>query len=175
MYFRWEALVSARECNEIIDEFKNAECEDAVIKGGGVVDMRCTSVHWVDPQHLLNRVMDSIMLEANSKYFNYSITGSERLQFATYGMDGKYDWHTDSLGYEKEPHRKLSTTLQLSPPEDYEGGDFEFFTGDKQEDLDLRKQGSVVVFDSRDWHRITPITKGVRHSLVMWSYGRKFV
>ena len=174
MYYRWDELVSAKECNAIIDEFKDAEYKDALVGGKGLVDMRCTKVHWVDPRHLLNRVMDSIMLEANSKYFNYAIDGSEQLQFGSYGVGGKYEWHTDCLA-DRPHHRKLSTTLQLSSPDDYEGGDFEFFAGTEHENLDLRKQGSVVVFDSRDWHRITPITKGVRYSLVMWSFGPKFV
>ena len=176
MYYRWEELISAKECNAIINEFKDAEFQDGDVKDGELVNIRCTKVHWVDPQHLLNRAIQSIMMEANSIYFNYSIEGSERLQFGSYGVDGKYDWHTDGAGCGDEPHRKLSTTVQLSAPEDYEGGEFEFFNGDANpQNLKIRKQGSVIVFDSRDWHRITPVTKGIRYSLVMWSYGRRFV
>jgi PKHD-type hydroxylase len=39
---------------------------------------------------------------------------------------------------------------------------------------DIKSQGSVVVFDSRDWHRVTPVTKGVRHSIVCWTVGPNF-
>ena len=71
--------------------------------------------------------------------------------------------------------RKLSTIVQLSNPDDYEGGEFQFFNGEEEpEDLKIKSQGSVIVFDSLDWHRLTPITSGVRYSLTQWSQGPKF-
>jgi len=176
MYYRWEEVIKAKECRSIIDEFKDSDYIDGKVKGKDLSDMRCTSIHWIDPCHLLNRAIQSFMLEANSVFFNYNVDTSETLQFGRYGMDGKYDWHIDTSNPTSKKCRKLSTIVQLSDPNDYDGGDLEFFNGVLEpEDLNIRKQGSVIVFDSRDWHRITPITKGVRYSLVLWSSGGGFI
>ena len=40
---------------------------------------------------------------------------------------------------------------------------------------DIRDQGTVIVFDSRDYHRVTPVTKGTRYSLVCWTVGPNFI
>ena len=76
--------------------------------------------------------------------------------------------------YEKET-RKLSMTVQLSDSKDYEGGEFHFYNGiDDPEIPPIQEQGSILVFDSRMWHKVTPITKGVRYSLVSWILGPHF-
>ena len=82
-------------------------------------------------------------------------------------------------------------TFSLTDSDAYEGGNLEFFEGNKSmEDMklsdgtiisaeqikqDIRDQGSVIVFDSRDWHRVTPCTKGTRYSIVCWTVGPNFV
>ena len=176
MYYRWEQIIKAEECNAIINEFKDSDYIEGTVKDGLLQDARCTSIHWIDPRNLLNRAIQSFMQEANTEFFNYAMETSEALQFGKYGVGGKYDWHQDISNMNEEKSRKLSTTVQLSDPDDYVGGDFQFFNGAQEpEDLKIRKQGSVVVFDSRDWHRLTPVTKGVRYSLVLWSSGRRFI
>ena len=87
--------------------------------------------------------------------------------------------------------RKLSLTFCLSDPNKYEGGELQFYNGERprlgytlsdgteitaeQIKEDIRSQGSVIVFDSRDWHRVTPVTKGTRYSIVCWSVGPNFL
>ena len=93
-------------------------------------------------------------------------------------MGDFYDFHQDSthspMDYEKET-RKLSMTVQLSDPDSYEGGEFYFYNGNnKEEEPPSQEQGSIIVFDSRMWHRIAPVTKGVRYSLVSWILGPSF-
>jgi len=88
------------------------------------------------------------------------------------------DYHQDAghqvNEYEKET-RKLSMTVQLSEPDTYEGGEFYFYDGNKDEiEPDIQEQGSILVFDSRMWHRVAPVTKGVRYSLVSWILGPRF-
>jgi len=175
MYYKWEQIIKAEECESIIAEFKDSDFIEGKVNSG-LQDARCTSIHWVDPRYLLNRAIQHFMLEANTELFNYAMETSETLQFGKYEVGGKYDWHQDVSSVNEEKHRKLSTTVQLSNPDDYEGGDFQFFNGEQEpDDLKIRKQGSVIVFDSRDWHRLTPVTKGVRYSLVLWSLGRRFI
>jgi PKHD-type hydroxylase len=72
-------------------------------------------------------------------------------------------------------------TLCLSDPEEYKGGDMEFAfhdkDGDKQPKIceEIRPKGSLIVFPSFVWHRVKPVTKGIRNSLVCWNLGEPFV
>ena len=72
----------------------------------------------------------------------------------------------------EEKIRKLSFSLQLSDENDYDGGEFCFRQDENSaEVLQTKKQGSLIVFDSRLEHRVKPVTRGVRHSLVGWYSG----
>jgi PKHD-type hydroxylase len=95
-------------------------------------------------------------------------------QIARYSSDvlGHYDWHID-LGTDRFSRRKLSLTVQLSPADSYEGGDLEFHL----RGLDaarMRRQGTLVAFPSFHEHRVTPVTRGERYSLVAWVDGPPF-
>ena len=79
----------------------------------------------------------------------------------------------------------VSLSLILSNPDTFEGGELQFYNGGRpMEDMggitaeqiknDIKAQGTVVVFDSRDFHRVTPVTKGVRYSVVCWCVGKNF-
>ena len=70
MYYRWEEAIRPEECESIIAEFKDSDFIKGKVKNG-LEGARCTSIHWVDPRHLLNRAIQSFMLEANNKFFNY--------------------------------------------------------------------------------------------------------
>ena len=97
------------------------------------------------------------------QYWNYEDLVLEPLQLATYEEGDFYDWHLDSP---PEGPRILSLTLQLSHKSEYEGGDLEF----KEYTLNAEayEKGSITMFDSSHKHRISPIVRGVRHSLVGW-------
>jgi len=183
MYYSWEAIISSEECEKIIEQYKNETLKHGSIgeskkdKTGAIdLEKRNALIHWVSVESLLNRSVASFMQEANEQFFKYNMEGSEQVQFAKYEVGGKYCWHTDAVDTTLNKYRKLSTIVQLSNSDDYEGGDFQFYNGDKPpEDLNRRQQGSVIVFDSKDWHRLTPITGGVRYSLAQWSQGARFV
>jgi hypothetical protein len=109
--------------------------------------------------------------------------------------DGYYDWHKDWCcrncskdedGNEatiKGP-RKLSCSILLSSPDEYEGGEFKVVNGDisrledgvflKSDNANIRNKGDMVVFRSDAFHRVAPITKGIRKSLVLWFSGPEF-
>jgi len=66
-------------------------------------------------------------------------------------------------------------TVQLSDSKDYEGGEFQFYNGNEDPEIPpIQEQGSILVFDSRMYHRVAPVTKGVRYSLVSWILGPHF-
>ena len=90
-----------------------------------------------------------------------------------YSIGGKFNWHMDITP--AAATRKLSYSIQLSDTNDYEGGDLEFFDGDNtgknEKNPKLRENGNIIVFPSYLWHRITPITKGIRYAMVGWVHG----
>ena len=175
MYYKWEGVISSEECEEIITKYKDKELTAGKTDNEDTDKSRRALIHWVDKESMLTRMVMSFMTEANERFFGYKIDGSEAVQFGKYDEGGKYDWHTDTHNASDQTLRKLSTIVQLSNPDNYEGGEFQFFNGvEEPEDLKIKSQGSVIVFDSRDWHRLTPITSGVRYSLAQWSQGPKF-
>ena len=91
--------------------------------------------------------------------------------------DVKYDWHHDVWWENTKPHdRKLSVVLQLSSQDKYTGGNFEFNAPEINplEIEPFRQQGSILIFPSFLFHRVTPILSGTRYSLVSWIEGPKF-
>lgn len=116
--------------------------------------------------------------QANRNYFGFDIDYVQDIQHTTYKADeqgnGKYDWHIDTFWNGPTAFdRKVSLTIQLSDSSDYEGGDFEI-EGHYPDTNMLRQKGTVIVFPSFLRHRVTPITRGIRKSLVSWVEGPKF-
>ena len=156
-------------------------------------EIRKTDIGFItDKDNMVNKIAWHFLREANKIQFNYKLDYFQPVQFARYRNGGHYDWHQDASGQNAHGEsRKLSLTFCLTDPNVYEGGELEFFHGNREmEDLDLpdgtkvpaeqiqqdiRDQGSVIVFDSRDWHRVTPCTKGTRYSIVCWTVGPNFV
>ena len=152
--------------------------------------VRKTDVSFIhDKDNLMNELVYSYIRKANQCVFNYKLEYFQPIQFARYQNGGHYDWHQDS-SFHKEGDivtknkecRKLSLTMSLTDHTTYDGGYLEFFNGGKtlkheQHNVleDVKAQGSVIVFDSSDWHRVTPVTKGVRYSIVCWTVGPNFI
>jgi PKHD-type hydroxylase len=84
---------------------------------------------------------------------------------------GFYDWHTDFSGF--RPLRKISISIQLARPEDYEGGDLELLFANQPESLE-KTRGTFIAFPSFVLHRVTPVTRGTRWSLVAWILGTRW-
>jgi len=105
--------------------------------------------------------------------YGYQLTGfMEGAQIAWYeaggaGGDGHYDWHVD-IGPGPYSLRKLSMSVQLSDPADYDGGELEFMASAES---GIRTRGSLIVFPSFLQHRVTPVTRGIRASMVSWIAG----
>jgi PKHD-type hydroxylase len=117
-----------------------------------------------------------LVKEANNNAFGFDLNLMREIQFTEYRAENEdhYKWHEDlSWRVNKASHRKLSVVIQLSDQGDYEGGDLEL-QHEAPEPEALKRQGTVIVFPSFHSHRVTPITKGVRYSLVAWYEGPKF-
>lgn len=142
--------------------------------------VRRSQVAWVRPSpeaEWLFEKLTFIVDDMNSKFFRFDLSGfHEALQYTVYeagpeGRQGHYTWHMDR-GANITP-RKLSLVVQLSSPADYDGGNLELFYADPAVVVP-RALGYVAAFPSFVMHRVTPVTRGVRRSLVIWVGGPGF-
>lgn len=147
--------------------------------GGGGADHRVRRSQVVflgmEPKYrwLYDRVWAAAQ-ECNRLFFNVDISAVEgNIQLARYDSSdqGFYDWHTDFAGF--RPLRKISVSIQLSRAQDYDGGDLELLFGNQPEPMD-RTRGAFIAFPSFVLHRVTPVTRGTRWSLVAWILGNRW-
>lgn len=172
-------------CEEIIRIGKELKLEEGTVVGTAGQHKRKdptyreTNIAWFEKGHTLDSLIQSYVGLANLEAkWNFTITGMERIQFGEYKRKGFYDWHRDTITNVKLPNRKLSVSVNLSNPKDYEGGDLiiKNYYGTRELKLveNLRPQGTVVVFPSILQHKVTPVKRGTRYSLVQWYNGPEF-
>ena len=192
MFYIFPRAVHPDICNQIVTDCKKNILKQASVldydkKGRDDPEIRKTSVHFIaDEKNKINELAWGFLREANKIQFHYDLTFFQAIQFAEYKDGGFYGYHQDANGIDPNNEtRKLSLSLILSDPNNFEGGELQFYNGGRpMEDMgeitgeqvinDIRSQGTVIVFDSRDYHRVTPVTKGVRHSIVCWTVGPNF-
>ena len=199
MFHVFPRAVSKKECENLLEYcIKNTKFREASMMSMGKTDVdadnygridpriRKTDIAFVSPDgntdNKVNEIAWHFLTMANQIKFNYKFDSFQPVQFARYRDGGHYGWHQDVNESGISPDgesRKLSLTFSLSDPKTYEGGHLEFYRGERlmteQENKDIRDQGSVIVFDSRDYHRVTPVTKGTRYSIVCWTVGPNFI
>ena len=144
-------------------------------------EQRKSQIKWIPHEEKFYWLFDKIygiVHEVNQNFYNFSIIGTfDYIQYTEYRAtnSGFYDWHMD-IGPFPANSRKISVTIQLSDPEDYEGGDLKIFTGGNIENsiTMAKEKGSITIFPSYMMHTVTPVTKGIRKSLVLWLGGTSF-
>jgi len=152
---------------------------------------RNSKIVWMEDRWIYEEIMPFVH-EANKKAgWNFNFDFAETSQFTKYGKNQYYDWHCDSFEFPyNQPNninlhgkiRKLSVTCTLSDPSEYKGGELEFNFNNPEKTkkqnikkcLEILPKGSLVVFQSFVWHRVCPVTKGTRYSLVIWNLGYPF-
>jgi PKHD-type hydroxylase len=151
---------------------------------------RDSNIVWLNDQWIYKEIQPFIHEANKLAGWNFDWDFSESCQFTKYKLNQFYDWHCDSWDgpynnlKDMNIHgkiRKLSVTCSLSDPKDYKGGELEFdFRNMDPGKKTIRKceeispRGSIVVFPSHVWHRVKPVTKGTRYSLVIWNLGYPF-
>ncbi|NDB59913.1 hypothetical protein EB001_15915 [bacterium] len=174
-------VLNVKECNKILKIVKNLQSHEAgvVINQNEKIDTdiresRITTLEFNESDYywIFEKIVPHFTA-LNNSYFNFDVFGfQEPFQFVEYKADhGHYDDHMDKLlkGYV----RKLTVVLQLSDPKDYEGGDLQLLLGGEPFSVP-KVQGSIVVFPSYVLHRVTPVTKGTRYTIVGWATGAPF-
>lgn len=175
----WEAAFTAEEIAKIVAVGDALKQEAATIGADEQnAEYRRSKVGWMDQSVETSWIFDrmaSIARSLNSKFYGYDLYGfCEAFQYTTYveGDEGHYDWHQD-WGVNTSTPRKLSLVVQLTDPAEYEGGDLQILSSRETVNV-LKQQGLITAFPSFMLHRVTPVTKGVRKTLVAWITGPKF-
>lgn len=211
-YYYFKSALTPKMCDEIIKYGKEHDTQMAITGGSddeankkadgtlkksvikNIQKKRKSDIVWMNDRWIYKEIHPYIH-EANEKAgWNFEWDFSESCQFTKYGVGQYYGWHTDSWtkAYDKknDPNthgkvRKLSVTISLNDPDEYDGGNLEF---DFRNDIDfdrnrkhkakacteIRPRGSIIVFPSFVWHRVAPVTRGTRYSLVIWNLGKPF-
>ena len=145
---------------------------------GGKIDTKTRTSHisWIPFKKMteMYKQLELVMKQTNGNHFGFDgMQITEMAQYTEYPEGGFYDWHTDNdVNCANEPPvRKISMTCLLSPEHEFEGGDLELMKEGKAAKL---KQGHAIFFASFVRHRVAPVTRGNRKSLVMWFGGTPF-
>lgn len=176
-YWTYRDYIPHYICDELIKNHDNFD--HGTLRGGTIdEDMRRSGVCWVSSPFWVNLFFDIILRANQESQLNYNIVGVEDLQLTRYvAPDGHYDFHIDGDGHTRKNAddvvRKLSMSCLLTDPKEFEGGKFQCQNGAEPYDVELNK-GDIVIFPSYTLHRVSPVTKGERYSLVAWANGKAF-
>jgi len=179
-----------RQCRRIVELGDALVADDAGLEGDGGEEISDTSIRrsrtaWITPDDDTSWIYDklAVIAERANRRYGFDLTGfAEDLQFTLYDEPGAfYSWHQDGLDG-GVADRKLSIVVQLTSPDDYAGGEIQFFeVVDDYDDDQLDgfthlagQLGTAVVFPSFEYHRVLPMRTGVRRSLVAWVSGPPF-
>ena len=182
-YAYYSGLFDSEMLDGIIETGEKIKAEPAAVGGdftvaGGTNDsIRKTTIHWiptVEDNAWIFRKLTDVILQANQQWFGFDLNNIENLQYSVYNEGDFYEKHVDHhfQGAGQYP-RKLSFTMQLTDPSEYEGGETMLITA--KDPFPISKdRGTITFFPSYTLHEVTPITKGTRKALVGWIHGPRW-
>jgi len=188
---RWKSYIvettrpifTPEQCRDIINAGRAEPKQDAQVGSkqgikGGVTDTKTRTSHisWIPFKKMqpMYKKIEQVMKTTNGNHFGFDgMQITEMAQYTEYPEGGFYEWHVDNdVNCAHEPPvRKISMTCLLSPESEFEGGDLELMAEGKVAKL---KQGHAIFFASFIRHRVKPVIRGRRQSLVMWFGGTPF-
>ena len=203
-YWYFKSALTPRFCDEVIkhglsksEEMAKTGNSNKKLSKQEIRDIkriRNSNIVWLDQSWIYKEIHPYIHEANKNAGWNFDWDFSENCQFTKYKLNQFYDWHCDSYSkpYDDPSKknmygkiRKLSVTCQLTDGSEYEGGELEFDFRDYDPNIrdeskhlikakEVLPKGSIVVFPSHVWHRVKPVTKGTRYSLVLWNLGYPF-
>jgi len=202
-YWFWKNAIPRRLCDEIIQYGLKHEQGRATTGDQGrdrdllknplsvkeikqLKKKRDSAVVWMNDNWIYKEIQPYVQESNSVAGWNFQWQGPESCQFTIYTKGQYYGWHQDSWdeayktpGATQGKIRKLSMSVSLSDQKEYSGGklEFDFRAMSKQKPQackEINSKGSLVVFPSFVWHRVTPVTRGTRYSLVSWHTGDPF-
>lgn len=174
----WSGALNKNTCEDLINTLVQIEPSDGkIFSTNEETSYRKSKVRWANNFSDIRALLWSYVAEANRNAFGFSIENIGDIQFTEYqaSYKGNYDWHHDiDWNLEKAFDRKLTIVVQLTDPQKYKGGNFEFSEVQNPTLNDFKQQGSIIVFPSYLQHRVTEVTDGTRYSLVSWFEGPRW-
>lgn len=175
-YVWFTKLFKEEEVEKIRALWKDELARDAEVNNAGDVstrdDLRKSNVMFIKPagnEWVYDRLSQAC-LQVNTNRYKFEVQGFQtELQLASYTDGGFFDWHMD-FGAGDISNRKLSITVQLSDPDEYEGGELQFMINQNVHTAP-REKGTAIIFPSFGLHRVQPVTSGTRMSIVGWIAG----
>jgi len=198
-YWVFEKAVPLTFCDEIINFGINQKKKQAFVgdhapktkkQQKDLSKVRDSNISWLSEPWIYEEINPIITAANRNAGWNFQWDWNEACQFTIYKKSQFYGWHQDTFldpfpNNHKNKNlagktRKLSMTLQLSDPKEYTGGELEFSLVTQKNKQYISKlknpaKGTLVVFPSFVWHRVRPVKKGTRYSLVNWSCGLPWV
>jgi PKHD-type hydroxylase len=176
---------------------KNRNLNENPLNEEEIIDLkkkRNSNIAWLNDRWIYKEIQPYVHEANRLAKWNFDWDFSESCQFTKYKLNQYYDWHCDSwdIPYDTPQDlnkhgkiRKLSVTCQLTDGSEYKGGELQFDYRNYEPNIrkenkhvitvkEILPKGSVVVFPSFVWHRVKPVTKGTRYSLVIWNLGYPF-
>ena len=191
-YFILEEAVTNRFCDHVIEYGKYLKEQVATTWGYNpntlndydrqeLEKTRKSKITWMSDNWMYREIQPLIHQVNAQAGWNFQWSMTESFQFTKYEGNQKqhYDWHTDSGDADDNGlTRKISASLILANDDEYEGGDFQICIPNPNQNkiinIKLKQKGTMIFFPSFVWHRVVPVTKGTRYSLVCWSKGNLF-
>jgi len=198
-YWFFKSALTSKFCDEILKYGKLHQEQIGTVGGLDKENLskkeiknlnkkRNSNIVWLNDKWIYKEIHPYVEIANKNAGWNFDWNYSESCQFTKYSINQYYGWHCDSWGtpYDRpnlmNEHgkiRKLSVTCSLSDALEYEGGELEFNFNNpefsKKQNFKICKEisskGSIVVFPSFVWHRVKPVKKGTRYSLVIWNLG----
>tara|TARA_R110000796_G_scaffold32805_1_gene85533 strand:+ start:709 stop:1287 length:579 start_codon:yes stop_codon:yes gene_type:complete len=175
----WEGAFSDEELDWLQEQARAATSSAEIGTNANAIvseKIRRSKVSWLRDEPKNNwayQKFSDVASSLNADYFGFDLEGMEELQLTNYSEEdrGTYGWHQDFGS--TVPFRKLSLSLQLSHPSDYDGGELQIKCHSEAETMN-KKRGLITVFPAWTLHQVTPVTRGSRQSLVAWVSGEPF-
>lgn len=174
-FIYYQGLILPHEVDRILSFWDEEKTIAATVDGAEKhkEELRKSSVMFIDnvaENNWLYHKLASLAINVNNERYSFDLLGfHQELQLTRYSEGDFFEWHLD-FGAGEISARKLSMTVQLSDPSEYEGGDLQFMINQNIVTAP-REKGTIIIFPSFIMHRVTPITKGTRQSIVGWVSG----
>lgn len=184
----WDNGFTEREVDQIVSYCDSKGLESSTVLGGERTKEEVRNIRrcgikfhgYNDNTKWIFEKLNNIIWALNSQFYGFDLNGYDHFQYTVYNAEelGHYDWHMDMVVGPEIPSsmiepRKLSITFSLN--DGFEGGELQVASGDQNIPAVVEtKKGRIIAFPSFMHHRVTPVTKGIRKSLVVWVVGPKF-
>ena len=189
-YWYFKKAITKKDINKIEKTVSKIKYKKGTISLQSKPNLRTrdSDIKFFDNPFVYDLLMPFFEMANKNAGWNFKYDWCESVQYTKYGKNQHYGWHIDmpdKIYKKKDPNfnnktRKLSCTLLLNDSSEYTGGKFQidFRSHREKENIvqvqELVNEGDLLIFPSYLWHRVTPVTKGVRKSLVAWVIGPQF-